>query len=132
MSSILIEFTYRHIDIERFDYILPIPLHRTKEREREFNQAYILAQPLAAKFKKKLLLRNIYRTRFTLSQSELASHQRKENIRGAFGITNRETIKGKNILIVDDVFTTGATVNECAALLKKNGAGITEVLTLAR
>lgn len=131
-SRILIEFVNKYMEINKFDFIIPVPLHRTKLREREFNQAQMLAEPLSSNFNKRLLSKNIYRIRYTLSQSELSLQERRENIRGAFGISNPELIKGKDILIIDDVFTTGATVNECASLLKRNGAGLIEVLTLAR
>ncbi len=128
---ILVEFANVFLEMKKFSYILPIPLHQTKLRERQFNQSLVLAQALAHNFKKRLL-NNVCRKKFTLPQSELTSEKRKENIRAAFGITKPELIKDKNILLVDDIFTTGATVNECASLLKKNGSGIVEVLTLAR
>jgi len=129
-EKVLIDFTKKFIPIEDFDFILPIPLHPTREREREFNQAFLLAKPIAKKFNK-IIIRNIYRKKFTLPQSSLSIEERFKNIKGAFGIRNKKEILGKNILIIDDVFTTGSTVDECARLLKENGAKRIEVLTLA-
>jgi ComF family protein len=132
LSKILINFADRYMNIEQFDYIMPVPLHRTKLREREFNQSYLLASPFASRFNKILLSKQVYRVKYTLAQSELTSVQRRENIRDAFRIRNSESVRNRDILIIDDVFTTGATVDECASLLKKNGARHIEVLTLAR
>lgn len=132
LSRILIDFAHRYMDINLFDCIIPVPLHNTKLREREFNQSRLLAQPLAESFNKKLLLNKLIRIKYTLPQSELTSRDREENVRGVFSVNDPQSVKDKNILIVDDVFTTGATLNECASVLKKNGAGRIEVLTLAR
>lgn len=131
-GKIMINFADKYMTMERFDYIIPIPLHRTKLREREFNQAELLALPIANKFNKRLLKDMISRIKYTTPQSELADSQRQENVRGIFRITRSESLKHKNILIIDDVFTTGSTVNECASLLKASGASIVEVFTLAR
>lgn len=131
-EKILSNFIEKFIAIEKFDYLIPVPLHPTKLRERGFNQAFLLAQPLAKKFQKKLLPRVLYRKKFTLPQSELTASQRKRNIREAFLLRNQPEISKKNILIIDDIFTTGSTVDECAKLLKRNGAGVVEVLTVAR
>lgn len=129
-KNILCNFIEKYLEIEKFNYLLPIPLHSTKLRERGFNQAFLLTQPIAKQFKKKIL-ENVWRKKPTLSQTELNAKQRRENIKGAFAVKNPILIKGKNILIIDDVFTTGSTVNECALVLKKNGARIVEVLTIA-
>ncbi len=132
LSRILIDFARRYMDMNRFDCIIPVPLHSAKLREREFNQSRLLAQPLADSFNKKMLLRGLVRVKYTLPQSELTSSEREENVRGVFSVNDPQSVKGKNILIIDDVFTTGATLNECALVLKENGAGRIEVLTLAR
>ncbi|MCM8783731.1 MAG: ComF family protein [Candidatus Omnitrophica bacterium] len=129
-GKILNDFIAKFINIDKFDYVLPIPLHPTKLREREFNQALLLAYPISKKFSK-ALLKNIYRVKFTLPQSELNAEDRLSNIKGAFKIKKPEHIRGKNILIIDDILTTGSTVDECAKLLKSNGANLIEVLTLA-
>lgn len=130
-ERILEEFIKKFINIGIFDYIFPIPLHPKKLREREFNQALLIAEPIAKKFKKKILLRNIYRKKYTLPQSELKAEDRRKNIKGAFVIKNTRQIVNKNIFIIDDILTTGATVDECAKLFKESGANIIEVLTIA-
>lgn len=132
LGRVLTDFARKYMSMERFDCIIPVPLHSTKLREREFNQAQLLAQCLSDNFNKKLLLRTLLRIKYTIPQSELTPKERKENVKGVFAIRNPLLIKGKNILIVDDVFTTGATLEECALLLKRNGASSIETLTLAR
>ncbi|MCM8779034.1 MAG: ComF family protein [Candidatus Omnitrophica bacterium] len=130
-EKILFDFIERFVPIEKFDYLIPVPLHYTKLREREFNQALLLAQPIAKKFQKKLLTGVLYRKKFTAPQTELNAPQRRKNIQGAFGIRKQNILTKKNILIIDDVFTTGSTVDECAKLLKRNGANIVDVLSIA-
>lgn len=130
-------------DKESIDIIVPVPLHIKRFRKRGFNQSFLLvrgwaqlAQSLNINFAhieidKHLLLRN----RWTYSQTGLDRKQRAANIKNAFSInksSNIAGIAGKRILLVDDVYTTGATANECAKVLLRGGAGSVDVLTLAR
>ncbi|MBW1917002.1 MAG: ComF family protein [Deltaproteobacteria bacterium] len=111
------------------DLILPVPLHPRRVRSRGFNQALILAQAFSAvPLGRDLLIRS----RWTTPQVGLSGKERLENVRRAFAVTNPEAVAGKNILLIDDVFTTGATVSECAKVLRKAGARQVEVLTVAR
>jgi len=112
------------------DALLPVPLHPQRLRERGFNQALELARPLAKAWHSPLLTRAVVRTRDTQAQMELPAKQRHSNIRGAFECTGRLT--GKRIAIVDDVVTTGSTVNELARVLKHNGVERVEVFSIAR
>lgn len=122
--------------ISSIDYIIPVPLHMKKEKERNFNQAKLLGEIISEKLKIPIIENCLKRTRYTLSQTSIkgkdARDERKRNIEGAFKINNSDFIKRKIILLIDDVFTTGATSNECAKELKKNGASKIFVLTLAR
>jgi ComF family protein len=110
---------------------MPVPLHKTRLREREFNQAQILSNHIARKFNKKVSHDNLRRLRLTKTQTELEIGERLLNVKGSFTATKKEDIKGKNILLVDDVLTTGATCSEAACALKDAGANIVFVLTLA-
>jgi ComF family protein len=112
--------------------IIPVPLHLSRLRKRGFNQALVLGRILGRKMGKPVLMKGLKRIRNTIPQVQLDHSQREKNVRGAFVVGDPNEIKGKDLLLVDDVFTTGATVNECAKVLKKAGAGQVFVLTLAR
>lgn len=112
------------------DIIVPVPLHVEKLRSRGFNQSLLLAKALFPGQKEKIgnyLVRN----RPTRPQTGLNGDERRKNVVGAFAVPEPQRIKGKKICLVDDVFTTGTTVNECAKTLKKAGAERVEVATLA-
>jgi len=117
--------------IDYVDFIIPIPLHKTKLREREFNQAEILSRHIAKEFRKCVLTDVLLRTRETKTQADLEMAERILNVRDSFSVTKHEQIRRKNILLVDDVLTTGATSSEAAKALKNAGANIVFVLTLA-
>jgi len=114
--------------------VVPVPLHRRKLRERGFNQAELIARA-ALKLKCDTHLRLnaalLERCRETQAQIGLSRHQRRENIRGAFVVRNRQELAGCEILVVDDVFTTGTTVSECARVLRRAGASNVYVATVA-
>ncbi len=134
LTPLLIKFLYRAgLDLfDETDLIIGVPLHRFRYMKRKYNQADVLAKSLAEKVRKPYYSGILIRTRSTASQGHMKSDERKRNVAGAFGIKNAHLIKGKNVLIIDDVFTTGATLNECTKVLKKNGAKNVFVLTLAR
>jgi ComF family protein len=121
-----------NLDALSFEAIIPVPLHPSRLRERGFNQALLLGKILEKIHNKKVLTKVLRRTRNTVPQVELDHSERERNVRGAFAVSNQQEIMDKTLLLVDDVFTTGATVNECARVLKKSGAGQVFVLTLAR
>ena len=110
--------------------LLPVPLHPIRLRQRGFNQAIELAQPIAKACQKPLLLNSIKRNRNTETQSDLSAKQRNKNLRGAFGCI--QPLRHKSIAIIDDVMTTGSTVNELAKTLKQNGVEYVEVWCVAR
>ena len=116
--------------------MVPVPLHRTKLHRRGFNQAELIARA-AMKIKQpgdrlRWCAGALERKRETASQIGLTSHQRRENLRGAFGVAQPELVKGREVLVVDDVYTTGATVSECARVLHRAGATKVWVATVAR
>jgi ComF family protein len=106
-------------------------MHWRKKWERGFNQAELLALPIAKRYGLKLAT-NLRRKRYTTAQATLTERQRKENLKGSFYVKKSEQIAGKRVLLVDDVFTTGATLRTAAATLKLAGAARVSALTLAR
>lgn len=114
------------------DLLLPVPLHIKRLRQRGFNQAQLVNKKWAAREGIPLDGFILSRNRWTEPQTSLARAERRRNVRGAFSLRNPDKAKGQRILVVDDVFTTGATVNECARVLMKAGARWVDVLTLAR
>lgn len=105
-----------------FDIIMSVPLHKARERDRGYNQAQLISKALAKEMgmgDKSWLLS---RVRNTGNQSLLAQKQRLVNIKDAFKVTDINKVRGKSILLIDDVLTTGATVNECSRVLKEAGA----------
>ncbi len=119
------------LPMDILDLIIPIPLHKTRLREREFNQAQILSEHIARRFGKKTSYDSLARLRLTKTQTELETGERLLNVKGSFTAIKKEDVKGKNILLVDDVLTTGSTCSEAAYALKDAGANIVFVLTLA-
>lgn len=106
----------------QLDLIVPVPLHHLKLAERGFNQSFYIAKGLESELKIKVENKSIKRTRYTQSQTTMDFEDREQNIKDAFSIKNFEKIKNKNILLIDDVITTGATIRECGKLLLDNGA----------
>jgi ComF family protein len=116
--------------------VVPVPLFARKLRQRGFNQAELIARValkgIASKDKCALSADVLDRTRETQSQIGLTRHQRRENLRGAFRVKDRAKISGREVLLVDDVFTTGTTASECARVLRRGGASRVWVATVAR
>ncbi len=113
------------------DAIVPVPLHRSREQERGFNQAEVLARVVGRQLDRPVLRKALQRIRPTLPQTGKA-RKRVRNVRGAFAVRRPNEIEGRSLLLVDDVLTTGATVNECTKVLIKAGARGVLVYTLAR
>ena len=132
LSRLMIDFIREYdLPIGDMDFIIPVPLHKTRLREREFNQAEILSDCIAREFNKKVGGDYLIRNRATRTQTELEDGERLLNVRGSFSVKENGCVTGKNILLVDDVLTTAATSSEAASVLKDAGANIVFVLTLA-
>ncbi len=120
-------------------WLVPVPLHSSRERERGFNQAHLLARGLSAALGKRPVGgaprvegRILRRTRATPPQTGLSLRERRENVRGVFAVSDAARVRDRALVLVDDVMTTGATLSECATALKHAGAGVVAALTLAR
>lgn len=120
---------YSGIDM---DAITCVPLHGRRQRDRTYNQAGLLARDLARELSVPVFTRCLKRVRPTESQISLNAAQRRANVRGAFSVEDAEWVEGRRLLVVDDIMTTGATVNECSRVLKRAGAASVYVLTVAR
>lgn len=132
LGRLLVEFINEYgLSLEPFDFIIPVPLYKRKLREREFNQAEILAEYLASEFKLALLKDALLRIRDTPTQTELSQEERSKNVKGCFLANPRIELKNKNVLLVDDLLTTGSTCSEAARALKNARCGQVVVFTLA-
>ncbi len=110
------------IDISGIDILVPVPLHKRSRSKRGFNQSELLIGEILVKHAKVLSNDNLVRVQNTRSQVRLSSKERTMNVEDAFRVKNPELFSGRNVLLVDDVCTTGATLNECAKSLKNAGA----------
>lgn len=114
------------------DLVVPVPIHRSRMLARGFNQSEELARRLCARTGMRMEAGALVQIRKTRHQVDLEPVERQANVRGAFAVRNPESVRGKRILLIDDVFTTGATLNEAASALRSAGAGSVQVYTLAR
>jgi len=132
-AKILVEFIKKHQFILKNNFIIaPIPLHKKRFLWRGFNQSELLARELTKNFSFLLSTNNLIRKRYTRAQAELDKKDRENNIKNAFFIKKPLEFSGKSVILIDDVYTTGSTMNECAKVLKQ--AGVKEVwgLVIAR
>ena len=132
LGKMMATTSYDSLVIQHYSPIIPVPLHPNRLKERGFNQSLVLAQQISKRFSIPLDFTSLRRTVLTEAQVNLSREKRAANVRGAFEVTDRNRIKVKKILLIDDVYTTGSTVKECSKILKKNGAHEVAVLTLAR
>ena len=117
---------------QQWDFIVPVPLHPLKLREREFNQAERLGKHLSAATNIPLNTKLLRRVKPTRTQTELTREERAANVRRAFDLSEGKKLNGEKIILLDDVFTTGATTSACAGVLKQAGAGEVCVWTVCR
>jgi len=115
----------------KYDAIVPVPLHKKRQSERGFNQALLLTSNISQTLDIPLIENILHRTKQTLVQAGLGRHERFSNLKNAFSVGDNSKIKGKSIVLVDDIYTTGSTVNECSRALIDAGAIKVYVLTLA-
>jgi ComF family protein len=109
----------------KYNIIIPVPLHRTKQRERGYNQSEYVCTGIYEILNLEVIPNGLKRIRYTKTQTKLNREERKENVTNAFELNEKylNKIQGKNIILVDDVITTGATILECGRILKANNCG---------
>ncbi len=132
LADLLMRTAVPALRAEKWDIIVPVPLHPTKEREREFNQATRLAAHLGRALNLPLNENLVRRVTPTRTQTLLTKNQRSDNVRRAFAAVPGSKLSGERIVLVDDVLTTGATTSACARVLRDLGAGEVCVWTVAR
>jgi ComF family protein len=118
--------------LDRVSVIMPVPLHCERLRQREFNQSLLLADQIGRVLGIPVSYTNLIRTTSSQAQTSLSRKSRLKNLRGAFTVRYPHEIRKQRVLLIDDVFTTGTTVNECAKSLRKAGSSDVLVLTLGR
>lgn len=121
-----------HYGACRFDAVTFVPMSPRRERERSYNQSHLLAAGLARAVDLPLEPDVLVKQRDTGTQTRLTMKERRENVRGAFSVPRPERVRHRRFLLVDDVITTGATVNACAAALKSGGAASVHAVSVAR
>lgn len=151
-KDIIILLKYRHFqvlgkDLAQFVYrvlgekdelwwgvevMIPVPLHPKRKRQRGFNQAQLIVKELSRLKHIEIVEECLVKNRNTPPQTLLDEEEREKNVSGAFGIKKGENIKGKVVLLVDDVYTTGSTIRECSSVLKEAGAKEVRAITLAQ
>ena len=118
--------------LKNYDIIIPVPISKKRKIQRGYNQSYLIAREIARymniKYKNKCLIKQ----KDTIEQSKLNKNERKTNIQDAYRVIKKEKLFNKNVILLDDIYTTGSTVNECAKMLKKAGANRIGVLAIAK
>jgi ComF family protein len=132
LGDLLAEIPLGALATGGIDVVVPVPLHPSRERERGFNQAALLARRAARVWGLPLAADALGRAVPTATQTALAGRERQDNVRGAFTVRRPEAVAGRRVGLVDDVLTTGATAGECARCLHDAGAAAVVVLTVAR
>lgn len=118
--------------LKKYDIIIPVPIHKSRKAQRGYNQTQLIASKLAEYIDIEFCNNVLVKNKNTIAQSKLNRKKRIENIKGAFDILNLEKVQGKNVLLFDDIYTTGSTANECSRILKTAGAKTVGILTIAK
>lgn len=119
--------------LKKYDIITPVPIHKKRKKQRGYNQSELIAKQIALNIQNLKYENDILqKIKNTLPQSSLTKKQRKENVKNVYKLVNKEKIKNKKIIIFDDIYTTGSTLNAISKILKENGAKEIIVLTIAK
>ena len=115
-----------------YDTIIPVPISKKRMKERGYNQSLLIAKKISQNLKIPLQTNCLFKTKNIIEQSKLNKEQRKENIQNVYELKNGEILNNKRILLIDDIYTTGSTVNECAKILQQGKPKEVDVLVLAK
>lgn len=119
-------------NIKSYDIIVPVPLSKKRKKERGYNQSLLIAKEISKATKIRINNACLKKVKNIVAQSTLNKEDRQKNIEGAFILKNNKNIQNKKVLIIDDIFTTGSTVNECSKIIKQSGATNIGILTIAK
>ncbi len=118
--------------IQSYDIIIPVPISKKRDKERGYNQSLLIANKLAKKTKLNLVTNCIYKIKHTTAQSKLNHDEREKNVQNVYAIKNQQILKNKKILLLDDIYTTGNTVNACSKVLLEGEPKTVGVFVLAK
>ena len=118
--------------IKSYDTIVPVPISKKRYKERGYNQSYLIAKEISKKTKLELQNRCIIKRKNVIEQSKLNKEEREKNIKGVYEIIDKENLQNKRIILVDDIYTTGNTVNECCRILQKAQPKSISVIVIAK
>ena len=118
--------------IKKYDIIMPIPISKKRMKKRGYNQSEIIAKNIAKMFNMEYKENVLVKRKDNNPQSELGPNERSENVKGVYKLKEPKKIYQKNILLIDDIFTTGSTANECARVLKENNSNSVGIFTIAK
>lgn len=130
LAELMVTFALKEIAVERYDCLVPVPLYKTRLRERGFNQSLLLAEEILPIFPGAVIDESLRRIRPTRAQSRLKTEDRAQNVLGAFAVRG-DALKGRCVLLIDDVITTGDTITECARALRRAGAAEVDAFAVA-
>ena len=118
--------------IKTYDTIVPVPISKKRKKTRGYNQSYLIAREIADKVEIRIDNKCLFKTKNIIEQSKLNKEERTNNIKGVYELKNSYRLENKKILLIDDIYTTGSTVNECCKVLKKANPKEIDVLVIAK
>ena len=119
-------------NIKNYDTIIPVPISKKRLKTRGYNQSLLIARKIAQKTKLELVNNCLIKTKNIIEQSKLNKEDRMQNIQGVYELKNKQLIENKNVLLIDDIYTTGSTVNECSKILRQGNPNKIGILVLAK
>ena len=119
-------------NIKNYDTIIPVPISKKRLKTRGYNQSLLIARKIAEQSKLELVNNCLIKTKNIIEQSKLNKEERRQNIQGVYELKNKQLIENKKILLFDDIYTTGSTVNECSKILRQGNPNKIGILVLAK
>ncbi len=118
--------------LQTYDTIIPVPISKTRMKERGYNQSFLIAKALGNKLNIHIETNCLIKTKNVIEQSKLNREERKQNIQNVYELENKQILNNRKILLIDDIYTTGNTINECSKILKQANPNRIDVLVLAK